>query len=146
MRTSPALRFLLVGALSTAGYLVLYALLRLQLPAQVANVGALLATGDVNTVLNRRWSFHLDGPTPPGQRARGVAAYLVSLVATSVALALLDLLWARGATAELVALVVANGVAGAAHYVLLRRWAFATHLRRAAPPAPAASGRCASAA
>ena len=137
LAASPALRFLLVGAASTAGYLALYALLRLQLPAQAANVGALLATGDVNTVLNRRWSFGLPGRPPGAERAKGVAAYLVSLVATSAALALLGLLGVRGTAPELVALVVANAVAGIAHYLLLQRWAFAG----AQPRTAASSGR-----
>ena len=124
---SPVLRFLLVGAASTVGYLALYALLRLQLPAQVANAFALLATGDVNTALNRRWSFRMAGPAPSRQRAKGIAAYLVSLAATSTALGVLELTGAGGRTAELVALVAANALAGVVHYALLRRWAFAGH-------------------
>jgi putative flippase GtrA len=121
---SPVLRFLVVGGASTVGYLALYALLRLWLPAQLANVLALLATGDVNTVLNRRWSFGLQGTPPAGQRVRGVAAYLVGLVATSAALALLGAVGVDGTVAELTALGLANAVAGVVHYVLLRSWAF----------------------
>lgn len=120
----PVARFGVVGAASTLGYLGLYAVLRMWLPAQVANVLALLATGDMNTVLNRRWSFGEQGPAPAGQRLKGVLAYLVSLVATSVALEVLVLLQAQGRVAELDALATANGVAGVVHYLLLRRWAF----------------------
>lgn len=120
----PAARFVVVGALSTVGYLAVFALLRLWLPAQLANVVALVATGDVNTLLNRRWSFQEHGPVPGAQRLKGVLAYLVSLVATSGALEVLALLHAQGRVAELVALAVANALAGVVHYVLLRRWAF----------------------
>lgn len=120
----PVVRFGLVGAASTAGYLMLYAALRLCLPPLFANGLALLATGDVNTWLNRRWSFGEQGPVPPTQRVKGVAAYLVSLVSSSGALELLVLLHAHGRTAELTALAVANALAGVVHYLLLRRWAF----------------------
>ena len=121
---SPAVRFMIVGGASTLGYLALYALLRLALPSQVANMVALLATGDVNTVLNRRWAFRMKGPVRHRERAKGVVAYLVNLVATSTALALLDVLGAQGSTAELTALLIANALAGIVHYVLLRTWAF----------------------
>jgi len=121
---SPVVRFLIVGGASTLGYVALYALLRLALPSQVANMVALLATGDVNTVLNRRWTFRMHGPVPSRERAKGVLAYLVSLGATSTALALLDVLGAQGSTAELTALLIANALAGIVHYVLLRTWAF----------------------
>jgi len=145
---SPAVRFLVVGGACTLGYLALYALLRLVLPSQVANVLALLATGDVNTVLNRRWAFRMQGPVPRRERAKGVVAYLVSLVATSTVLALLDVVGAQGSTAELTALLVANALAGIVHYVLLRTWAF--HLRPHAvgprhetrPPTPGRSELC----
>lgn len=120
---TPVVRFAVVGAASTVGYLALYALLRLELPAQAANVLALPATGDVNTVANRRCSLRLQGHAPVHQRAKGVLAYLVSLVATSAALALVELVGADGTTVELTVLAAANLLAGVVHCLLLRRWA-----------------------
>jgi glycosyltransferase involved in cell wall biosynthesis len=55
------LRFCAIGVLSTAAYALLYLVLRQGMPAQVANVLALLITAIGNTALNRRITFGVTG-------------------------------------------------------------------------------------
>ena len=59
--------FLLVGAVTTVVYLLLYVLLRPSLGEQVANLVALALTVDANTAANRRLSF---GVRAEGARRR----------------------------------------------------------------------------
>ncbi len=137
-----AVRFLVIGGGTTVAYLALYALLRLWLGSQLANVTALVLTADANTLLNRRWTFGLAGGSRAwADRWKGSAAFLVSLVLTSAALWLLAATPYDSHGAQLVVLLAANAVAGVAHFLLLRAWAFRPPGARGTTPA--LLGRCA---
>jgi putative flippase GtrA len=124
--TGQALRFAVIGAISTVAYLVLFALLRPTMDAQLANVLAMIVTTVANTAANRRFTFAVRGP----ERAvlhqfQGLALFVVSLGVTSGSLALLHA-WSPGANrfAELAVLLLANLVAAAGRFVLMRVWVF----------------------
>jgi len=128
--------FVVIGALSTAAYLLLYDVLRGTTSAFVANACALGLTTIGNTSANRRFTF--------GIRERAglltdhlgdFAALGVALAITTVALLALNAL-APGAPRllELAVVVAANALATVARFAILGRW-----LRRAAGGRPAAS-------
>jgi putative flippase GtrA len=119
-------RFASIGAASTAAYLVLFVLLQGWLGAQAANLIALLVTAIGNTAANRRFTFGMH------DRGRGVRHHIEGLVVFAVALAITS--GALGALhgivaepyrwAELAVLVLANLLATAVRFVLLRGWVF----------------------
>jgi putative flippase GtrA len=122
--------FVVVGALTTVAYLVLYAVLRPSVGDQIANAVALVLTADANTIANRRFGFALTGPeSAVRHHAQGFVAYGVSLALTSGSLAVLE---ARGVTsgaAHVAVLLAANAVGGLVHFGLLRSWVFARAAR-----------------
>ncbi|MFC6082871.1 glycosyltransferase [Sphaerisporangium aureirubrum] len=118
-------RFAAVGLASTLAYLVLYALLRAQTGAQIANLAALLVTAVGNTALNRRFAFGVRGPAGLWRHhAQGLALFAAGLGLTGASLAALHaLVPAPGRPLELGVLTAANLVTTALRFLLLRSWA-----------------------
>lgn len=123
-------RFGAVGVVSTAAYVVLFMLTQGWLGAQAANLVALLLTAIGNTAANRRFTFGIGGFTNVTRHHfEGLIVFGVALAITSGSLAVLHALVADPHhLVELVVLVLANLVATAARFVLLRGWVF--HPRR----------------
>lgn len=121
-----AVRFASVGALSTVAYLGLYAVLRTWISASWANLVALVAATIVNTAVNRRFTFGIRGREAVVRHQ--VQALLVFGVALGLSEGALELLHVPGGSpprvVELGALVVANVLATAFRFVLLRLWVF----------------------
>ncbi len=128
-------RFGTVGVLSTLAYVVLFVWLRNDMPAQLANLVALLVTALVNTATNARVTFNL----PESERGwrlhlRGLGVFGIALGLTSGSLAVLGALApTAGVAAETAVLVVANAVATVARFLLYRSWVFPRAVD-AAPP------------
>ena len=119
------LRFAGIGVLSTVAYLVLYAALREPLGPQGANLAALLLTAVGNTAANRRLTFGVRGRADAVRhQGQGLVVFAVGLALTSGSLAVLHAATASPVWLELAVLVVANLVATAVRFVLLRRWVF----------------------
>ncbi|MFB9734076.1 glycosyltransferase [Streptomyces thermocoprophilus] len=119
-------RFAAVGAVSTVGHLLLYAALRPAAGAQAANALALLVCAVGNTAANRRLTFGLRGRGGAlRHHLRGLAVFLLGLVLSGGALAVLHRL-APGASrgAELAVLVLAGPATTLLRFVLLRAWVF----------------------
>ncbi|MEV4064415.1 bifunctional glycosyltransferase family 2/GtrA family protein [Nonomuraea dietziae] len=115
--------FVVIGIVSTLSYLLLYSLLRLVAPAYAANAVALFVTAVANTAANRRFTFGVKGSAGAiRHQVEGLIAFLVGLALTTGGLALLP----SGAPhwVELVAVIVANGLATLVRFLLLRVWVF----------------------
>jgi putative flippase GtrA len=124
--TGQAVRFAAIGAVSTLAYLLLFLLARPSLGAQAANLVALLVTAIGNTAANRRITFGLRGAGHTRHQLQGLVVFALGLALTSGALWLLALITAHPPRAvELGALVLANLLATALRFVLLREWVFA---------------------
>jgi putative flippase GtrA len=123
-------RFALVGVASTVAYLLLYLLLRTMLPAQGANVAALLVTTVGNTAANRRLTFGIRGGRHATRaQLEGLAVLAIGLGLTSGALAGLTALAPHPSRlAEVVVLVSANLATTVLRFLLFRAWVF--HPRR----------------
>jgi glycosyltransferase involved in cell wall biosynthesis len=121
--TKRILRFGAIGVVSTLAYVALYAGLRSAMPAQLANALALLVTAVANTAANRRMTFDIRGRVGAlRHQLQGLGVFGVALAVTSGSLALLHLASAHPARgAEIAVLVIANLVATALRFVLLRR-------------------------
>ncbi|WP_163513333.1 bifunctional glycosyltransferase family 2/GtrA family protein [Fodinicola acaciae] len=119
-------RFCCIGVASTAAYAVLFVLLRGLVPAQAANLLALLITAIANTAANRRLTFGIRGPRRAGiHQLQGLFVFALGLALTSGSLALLHSVSAQPHyLIELAVLVVANLVATLLRFVLLRGWVF----------------------
>jgi hypothetical protein len=125
-----------VGLLSTLSYLLLFSLGWRALGPWLANALALAFCTVVNTAQHRGTVRR----TEPGESTSGgprpsfvtVAAALfgVSLVATTVALAVAHALGTTSLAAALAAVTLASGAASLVRFALLRGWAF-----RPGPPA-----------
>ncbi|WP_433354636.1 glycosyltransferase [Microtetraspora malaysiensis] len=115
--------FALIGAISTAAYLAIFWLLRGVMPAVAANAVALLVTAIANTAANRRFTFGVTGTSGAlRHQIEGLAAFLIGLALTTGILALLPAGASRGA--ELAGVIVANGAATLARFLLMRVWVF----------------------
>jgi putative flippase GtrA len=119
-------RFAAIGVASTLAYLLIYLVARQLLPAQTANVLALLLTAVANTAANRRLTFGLRGWTDAlRHQAQGLMVFGLCMVCTSSALALLHLVQpASGRMGEIAVLVGANLVATVMRFLLFRGWVF----------------------
>ncbi|MFF4774387.1 bifunctional glycosyltransferase family 2/GtrA family protein [Microtetraspora fusca] len=116
-------RFAIIGAISTAAYLAIFSLLRGVMPAVAANAVALLVTAIANTAANRRFTFGVTGTSGAlRHQIEGLAAFLIGLALTTGILALLPAGASRGA--ELAGVIVANGAATLARFLLMRVWVF----------------------
>jgi len=127
-------RFVVVGAASTAAFVLLYLLFRAVMTAQAANAISLLLTAIANTAANRRFTFGIRGRAHAARhQLRGLIAFGIGLAVTSGALAALHAVSAQpGRAAEVAVLVAANLAATAVRFMLYRGWVF-----RGAPAAPA---------
>jgi putative flippase GtrA len=116
-------RFYLVGGASAAAYVLLFVLLRIAMPSQIANVLALLISAIGNTAVNRRFTFGVRGTEAiVRQYAQGLAVFALGLVLTSGALWLLAAWKPDPSRAEEVfVLVAANLVATVVRFLGLRR-------------------------
>ena len=118
--------FALVGVGSTLVYAALYLLLRQPFSAFTANLVALLLSTLANTAANRRLTFGLSGRSGAiGHQVRGLAVFLVGLLATSGSLWLLHAAGVDHHGAEVVVLTVANLVVTILRFVAMRTWVFA---------------------
>ena len=126
-----AVRFGAVGVASSAAYVALFMMMHGSLGAQAANLIALLLTAIGNTAANRRFTFGVGGRANAARHhVEGLLVFGIALAITSGSLAVLHLLVAEPHhLIELTVLVLANLVATAARFVLLRGWVF--HPRRA---------------
>ncbi|GIF19561.1 putative flippase GtrA [Actinoplanes tereljensis] len=124
--TGQLIRFAAVGAASTLAYLLLYALLRTGVGMQWANLIALLVTAIANTAVNRRVTFGVRGNDGAWRhQAQGLIVFAIGLGLTSGSLALLDRLSANPSKpVELVVLILANLLATAVRFLMLRVWVF----------------------
>jgi putative flippase GtrA len=119
-------RFVVVGALCTVAYILLYLLLRGSMGAQAANAISLLATAIANTTLNRRLTFGIRGRRHAARhQVRGLIAFGVGLALTSGGLAVLHAATASPSRAtEVAVLIAANLAATVVRFALYRRWVF----------------------
>jgi putative flippase GtrA len=140
-RDAELARFASVGLLSTLAYLVLFVLLRPALGPFGANAVSLVVCTVANMAAHRRFTFS-DRTVSWRTGAAGAAAtFGVSLVLTSVALALAQVAAPSSEAFELAALVLATGVAAVVRFALLRAWVYRAHLRqRADQLRPTATG------
>jgi putative flippase GtrA len=120
--------FVVIGVLSTAAYLVLYAALRTVTPSYVANTISMAVTAVANTAANRRFTFNAHDAEKADRRmhqVKGGVAFLVALALTNGSLLLLHI--ASKAPAhwvELAVLVFANLLATVARFVMMKLWVF----------------------
>jgi putative flippase GtrA len=120
-----AVRFATIGVLSTIAYLLLFLLARPPLGAQAANLVALLATALGNTAANRRYTFGVRGPGATRHHLQGLLIFALGLALTSGALGLLSAVSSHPARlTEAAVLILANLLATALRFVLLREWVF----------------------
>jgi putative flippase GtrA len=128
-------RFLVIGVLSTAAYVLLYLLFRGFAGAQAANLAALLLTAVGNTAANRRLTFGVRGRAGAARHQfRGLIAFAAGLVLTSGALAMLHAASpSPGHGTEVVVLVAANLAATLVRFALYRNWVFGSP-RGGGPP------------
>jgi glycosyltransferase involved in cell wall biosynthesis/putative flippase GtrA len=125
-----AVRFGAIGVASTLAYLALFMLMHGWIGAQAANLVALLVTAVANTAANRRFTFGVSGGTKVARHHfEGLVVFGVALAITSGALAGLHAIVDQPhRLLELSTLVLANLLATAVRFVLLRGWVF--HPRR----------------
>jgi putative flippase GtrA len=126
-----AVRFAAIGVASTLAYLALFMLMQGVIGAQAANLVALLVTAVANTAANRRFTFGVTGGAKVTRHhVEGLVVFGVALAITSGALAGLHAFVEQPhRLVEVSVLVLANLVATAVRFVLLRGWVF--HPRRA---------------
>jgi putative flippase GtrA len=115
--------FGVIGVVSTAACVALYAVLReAATPAAAANAIALIVTAVGNTGANRWLTFHVRGRASLARdQAVGLVALGVALAITSASLVILSALAPHhGRPAEVVVLIVANAAATLVRFLLLR--------------------------
>ncbi|MEU4113096.1 GtrA family protein [Kitasatospora sp. NPDC028055] len=118
--------FLVIGVLSTVFYLGLFVLARSFTDPQAANLIALAVSAVANTAANRRFTFGVVGSRGMVRhQLQGAVAFLIGLGLSSGVLALLDRVVPDASRpVEVGGLVVANGLATVARFVLLKVWVF----------------------
>ncbi|WP_406050185.1 glycosyltransferase [Kribbella sp. NBC_00889] len=120
------LRFCAIGVLSTAAYALLYLVLRQGMPAQVANLLALLITAVGNTALNRRITFGVTGVENRWRhQLRGLVTFGIGWSLTASSLWLLHTAVASPHQAlEVAVLTIANLAATVVRFSLFQAWVF----------------------
>jgi putative flippase GtrA len=121
-----AVRFGAIGVISTAAYVALFVAMQGWLGAQAANLIALLLTAIGNTAANRRFTFGVAGhANVTRHHIEGLIVFAIALGITSGALCVLHVIVAAPHRwIELGVLVLANVLATAVRFVLLRGWVF----------------------
>ncbi|MGP3962011.1 GtrA family protein [Nonomuraea sp. 3N208] len=120
--------YAVVGASCTVAYLVLFWALSAILPSMAANTAAMLTTAIANTAANRRFTFGVTGRAGAVRdHLGGLIAFLIGLGISTLSLAVLPS--GSSATAELIAVILANGLASAIRFALLQGWVFNPRLR-----------------
>jgi putative flippase GtrA len=116
--------FAAIGLVSTVAWALIYNLLRGILSPVAANAVALVVTAIGNTAANRRLTFGVRGRESLARdHGAGLLAFLVALALTSAAATVLAALAPHaGRSVELVVLAIANVVATAGRFALLRTW------------------------
>ncbi|HET8766761.1 MAG TPA: bifunctional glycosyltransferase family 2/GtrA family protein, partial [Pedococcus sp.] len=129
-----ARRFAAVGVLCTVLHLGLFAALVHPVGStQAANLVALLLATLVNTGLNRRWTFGVQGPGRLRHQAQGLVVFGLTWAMTAGALGPLHLVDAQPSTTVATAVLgVATGLSTLVRFVAMRSWMF----RPAGIPAP----------
>jgi len=124
--------FASIGVVCTLLYVIGFNVLRDPLGPWWANAVALTATMVLNTAANRRFTFGRRGREDRTRHfVEAGAVWLVGLLASSVALGVVDLLVDQpGALLQTAALLAAGAVATVVRFVGLRSWVF--HPERAA--------------
>lgn len=125
--TGQALRFAVVGTLSTGLHFSLFTVLDLVWSqAQLANFTALTLATVGNTAANRWWTFGVSGRAGMAKhQAQGFVLFLVTWGATSGGLAVLHHLRPGAGTLENVgALAISTGVAMVVRFLAMRHWIF----------------------
>ncbi len=118
------LRFAGVGTVSTVAYLALVVLVEPWLGIEPANVLAIVVCGLVNTAVHRRLVGRQAGGVSGSQLVVGATLLVVSLAATTAALAGARAAGFDALGVELAALVAGNLVAAVARFGILRTWVF----------------------
>ncbi|NEA35908.1 bifunctional glycosyltransferase family 2/GtrA family protein [Streptomyces sp. SID13031] len=120
------LRFAGVGVVSTLAYILIYLALRHAMPAQVANLLALLITAVGNTALNRRVTFGVRGvENRTKHHLRGLVTFGIGWSLTASSLWLLHAAVAVPAHGlEIVVLTAANLAATVVRFSLFQAWVF----------------------
>lgn len=117
-----------IGAVSTVGYLAVFAVMWGPLGAFAANLVALAALSGVNFAANRRLTFSIRGRRGILRHALAAMVPLaLSAVATTTALVAARALTAPSLGVDFLAVLVAGGAAALARFVLLRTWVFRHH-------------------
>jgi 4-amino-4-deoxy-L-arabinose transferase-like glycosyltransferase/putative flippase GtrA len=118
--------FVVIGALCTAAYAILYTLLRHGgLAPGAANALSLAATMGANFAANRRFTFNATGEPIGRQLSTYAVAYVLGLAVSSVLLGLLlTVLGHPQGALDTVAGVAAGLGATLVRYVLMRSWVF----------------------
>jgi putative flippase GtrA len=121
-----ALRFGIIGVISTVAFALCFLALQPAFGAQVANLLSLLITAIFNTAANRAFTFEVRGPGGLARHhVQGLAIFGFGLAITSGALfALHQFVPSATREVELVVLVVANLIATITRFIGLR-WVFA---------------------
>ncbi|MER5350410.1 GtrA family protein [Kitasatospora sp. NPDC002551] len=120
--------FLIIGVLSTLFYLLLYVVARRFVDPQAANLIALAVSAVANTAANRRFTFGITGSDGAlRHQLQGAVAFLIGLALSAGVLALLDVAVPDASkVVEVGGLIVANGLATVARFVLMKIWVFRT--------------------
>ena len=126
MRSSPLAgqvgRFVSIGVVSTAAYVVLYGGLRTVLTAVGSNAIALFVTAVGNTAANRRLTFGVRGrASMMRDQVAGLGAFAIALVIMTGAVIALAVLVPRAARPlEIAVIVAANVLATVVRFLVLR--------------------------
>ena len=115
-------RFVSIGIVSTAAYVVLYGGLRIVLTAVASNAIALFVTAVGNTAANRRLTFGVRGRASMlRDQIAGLGAFAIALVITTGAVIALAVVAPHASRwVEIVVVVVANVLATIVRFVVLR--------------------------
>jgi putative flippase GtrA len=117
-------RFVAIGLLSTLAYTLLFGIAATVMPAQAANLVALLITAVANTTANRRVTFGVRGREGlVRHQFQGLVVFALGLGLTSGALLAVSLLHPSRAM-EFAAVATANALTTTFRFVLLRGWVF----------------------
>jgi len=131
------LRFAVVGALSTVVHLGLFAAMAAgTVPAQVANLVALLFATAANTAANRRWTFGITGRGAARHQVQGYALFGVTWLLTALGLWTVAVLApGSGTSVRTAAVATMTAVAAVVRFVAMRVWMFRPALASGDGPA-----------